>query len=114
MATQTSFKWNQAVLNQVRSAFTQGMVKMGYAIANQARANAPVLSGALRNSIRTTLDGKDDVYVIAGGHAGSYTVPYAKRREYENNAHPSKRMYMHKAFNKIKSGDISQYFRGRI
>lgn len=114
MAIQTSFKWNQPVLNKVQSAFAQGMVRMGYAIANQARGNAPVLTGALRNSIRTTVDGKDNVYVIAGGNAGQYTVPYAKRREYENNAHPSKRMYMHKAFNKIKSGDISQYFRGKI
>lgn len=110
----SEFKWNQTTLNTVRTALTAGMIKMGYDIANKARANAPVLTGALRNSIRTTVDGKDRVYVIAGGHVGSYSVPYARRREYENNAHPSKKMYMHRAFDSVTRGDISKYFRSKI
>lgn len=114
MANDVSFKWNQSVLNAVHTAFTQGMLKMGYDVANKARANAPILSGALRNSIRTTTDGSDRVYVVAGGHFNSFNVPYAKRREYENKAHPSKKMYMHRAFNSVVRGDISKYFRSKI
>lgn len=111
MASSATFKWNKLVLTQVKASFTRGMLRMGYAVARQARANAPVLTGALRNSIRTTVDGKDTVYVTAGGTYGTYKVPYALRREYENNKHPGTKMYMHRAFESVQRGDISQYFR---
>lgn len=111
VASSVRFKWNKPVLDSVKLSFTRGMVRMGYAVARQARANAPVKTGALRNSIRTTVDGNDNVYVVAGGTNGIYRVPYALRREYENNLHPGTKMYMHRAFDTVRRGDISQYFR---
>lgn len=114
MASSATFKWNEPVLKQVKASFTRGMLRMGYAAARQARANAPVLTGALRNSIRTTVDNNDNVYVIAGGTNGIYKVPYALLREYENRKHPETKMYMHRAFESVQRGDISQYFRSNL
>lgn len=114
MSSQIEFKWNQSTLKTVKDSFTKGMLRMGHEVANRARLNAPVKSGALKNSIRTTADSNGTVYVVAGGTYGAFRVPYALRREYENNLHPGTKRYMHRAFESVTRGDISQYFRSKI
>lgn len=109
-----SFKWNTAKLAQVRQKFGQGLLRMGADIASKARGNAPVLTGNLVRSIRidTAETTPERVIVKAGGSMGGFSVPYARRREYENNLHPGTKYYMHRAFDTVVRGNIGQYFKG--
>lgn len=111
MSSATSeFKWNEAKLAQIQKDITTGLVKLGHDTAYQAQKGAPVDTGALVNSIRTT-DIKDNtVYVLAGGTAGGYNVPYARRREYENPKHPNTRFYMKNAL-KWAQDNLNSYFK---
>lgn len=122
MAGQSSFKWHQAQVKAVENWFMGGLIHMGFAIADKARANSPVDIGALKNSIRTTVDGNNKVYVIAGGTVGKdeqgvarvingrFKIPYAKKREYENNKHPNTKFYLHRAFETVTNGDVKRYW----
>lgn len=105
-----TLKWNQATFDRVHRNITQAMLKMGYAIANQAQRNAPVDTGALVNSIRVTTDGADIVYILAGGSVGGRNIPYALRRECENNKNPGKRLYMTRAFEQ-EAKNYTKYFK---
>lgn len=129
-----SFKWNTAKLAQVRQKFGQGLLRMGADIASKARGNAPVLTGNLVRSIRIdTAESSTDIVVVkAGGKVDfpvykyvknkktgkkkkvftGYSIPYARRREYENNLHPGTKYYMHRAFDTVVRGNIGQYFKG--
>lgn len=103
--------WYPQAVEAVRRQFGAGLVKMGYAISNRAKSNAPVLTGALRNSIRVEEEGTNTVVVRAGGHVGVFNIDYAEIREFHNRKHPATRYYMTRAFNETVSGDISRYFR---
>lgn len=108
-----AIKWNQAKLSSLRRNVVTGIIKLGNAIGNQARRNAPVDTGALVNSIRVSTDDNDEVYILAGGAVAGNSIPYAKRREYENNLHPSTKHYMSRAF-ESETKDITKYFKGTI
>lgn len=106
MAQTVKLTWNNGKLNELQRKTNEGLLSMGFDIASRARFNAPVLTGALRNSIRTTVEG-ETVYVLAGGGR----VPYARRREYENRLHPETRHYMERAFDSVLSSDWkTKYF----
>lgn len=109
MSRSYKLTWNNGKLTDVQRKTNQGLLRMGFDIASRARANAPVLTGALRNSIRTTTEG-ETVFVIAG----SARVPYAKRREYENNAHPTTTHYMGRAFTSIMNSNWEKIYFGEI
>lgn len=104
-----SFKFNQSRLKKLRGDVMVGLIDMGNEIANQAKANAPYDSGDLVNSIRST---EEDgvVWVIAGGVFNGVDVPYAKRREYENNKNPHTKHYMENAFRDV-TADYWDYFK---
>lgn len=106
-----SVHWDGVAISNIKRNFMRGMIRMGNDMANRARYNAPYLTGALRNSIRVSEAGASNVIVMAGGEVGRFSVPYARRREFENNAHPSTRYYMTRAFNSVVDGDITQYFK---
>lgn len=108
--TEARMKWYTGEINQIRKNFMRGMVKMGMAMENKAKLNSPILTGALRNSIRVDATDGTAVWVRAGGSVGSFNVPYAKRREYENNKHPSTKYYMTRAYNSVVAGDLTKYF----
>lgn len=112
MSSSASFSWNTARLARVRSQFGKGMLRLGAAVASQARSNAPVKTGNLTRSIRTDATKENLVFVVAGGNAGGFSVPYARRREFENNLHPDTKYYMHRAFDTVvRRGNIAQYFK---
>lgn len=99
MSNSFTFSWNQSTLKKLKTNTMQRLVKLGTQINNKAKSNAPYLSGALVNSIRVDTSEQDTVHVFAGGKApNGAKVPYAKRREYENNLHPGTRYYMRNAF----------------
>ena len=106
-----SFKWNQPAVAQLDRNITKGLLRMGTVIASQARANAPYLTGALKNSIRVTADRADLVYVLAGGSVGGKYIAYAYVREKYNRAHPSTTHYLERAFDNVANGNIAQYFK---
>lgn len=106
-----SFKLNQAKLDKVQSNILAGVKKMGWDIARQAQRNAPVLTGALVNSIRVEDTNKTVVKVIAGGKYGGRNVPYALLRENVNRSHPSTTHYLERAFKSITK-DWQKYFKG--
>lgn len=110
--TSTKFTWNMAKVQDVRRQVASGLLRMGADIASRARSNAPVLTGALRNSIRVTADQNDTVYVLAGGAVAGKNVKYALRREFENKKNPQTKHYMGRAFDSVARSDISEYFKG--
>lgn len=106
-----TFKVKQDVLSRVRENITKGLVKMAYGISNQAKRNAPVDTGALKNSIRVATDGKNTVAVIAGGLVGGKSISYALKREHENKKHPDTKRYMGRAFEQ-ETANYAKYFKG--
>lgn len=112
MSSSYSFKWNTVKIQQIKHNTIMGLIKMGYDINNRAKAKAPVLTGTLVNSIRVDVTERDqgNVYVLAGGTAGVYKAPYARRREFENNKHPNTKHYMRNAFNEATK-NYSKYFK---
>lgn len=108
-----SFKIDQSQLAKIQVNVMSAVEKMGMDIANQAQRNAPVLSGALVNSIRKEDTGPTSVEVIAGGDYGGREVPYALLREHENPAHPGTTHYLERAFDSVTK-DWQKYFRGIV
>ncbi len=119
--TTVKFTWNQQALASLQRNALLGMFRMGYDIGAQARANAPVVSGALRNSIRVEEDG-NTIYIRAGGiiSAGSVSgrrfaryIDYAEKREQGPNRNPATEHYMENARISTMSGDyMKKYFGG--
>lgn len=106
----TDFKWNEGKVELLRREVARGFLRMGADIASRARFNAPYLTGALRNSIRFTADGNDNVFVLAGGVVGGKKIDYARLREFHNKKNPSTTHYMRRAFDEVYQGDIKKYF----
>ena len=109
--SKVELKWNNSELSQINQNTIRGLVRMGFDIATQARHNAPYLTGALRNTIRVQETNSNTVEVIAGGSFGGKSVPYAWRREWENNLHPDRKHYMRRAEETIMTGNyLKKYF----
>lgn len=107
----SNFKWNDAVLNRVRQKTMEALIDLGEDTAHKAQQGAPVLTGALVNSIRISEGGDNTIYVLAGGTASGYNVPYARRREYENPKNPNSRFYMKNAL-QWAYDNREKYFKG--
>ena len=119
MASNTvKFTWNKQSLAQIEKRAMQGIFMMSYDIAAQARRNAPVVTSALRNSIRVEEDGFT-TYIKAGGVVAQSTrgakyVDYAMKREEGPNRNPATEHYMKNAMNAIMAGDYMQKYFGDI
>lgn len=107
----SKFTWNKTKLAQVERNITEAMMSLAQDTAHQAQIGAPVDSGALVNSIRVQQSGDRTVLILAGGTAGGYHVPYARRREFENRKNPGKRYYMKNAFEWAQK-NRDGYFKG--
>lgn len=106
-----SFTWNQGKVQALKSNSIKGLIAMAFDVSSKAKDNAPWLSGDLSRSIRTAEE-NDVVYVLAGGKSQGKTIAYARRREYENNAHPETLYYMHRAFDEVVRGDYRRRYFG--
>ena len=91
-----------------------GLVRLGFDIAAQARRNAPYVTGALRNTIRVQDTSENTVEVIAGGTYGGKKVDYAWIREQGPNRNPATVHYMENAQKSIMVGDYMQKYFGDI
>ncbi len=101
--------WNNGALTELQRRMNGGIMRMAFDIASRARYNAPVKTGALRNSIRVAPE-QGQVFIVAGDSR----VPYAKRREYENNLHPETRFYMHRAYDSVMEDDWQNKYFGNL
>lgn len=105
------FTWNQPRIDQLKQNVNKAMVTAAIDVSNEAKRGAPVDTGTLVNSIRPITDKKDEAYVLAGGKHGSYLVPYARFREYNNRKNPHTKFYMSRAFASLKDNYL-KYFKG--
>lgn len=82
---------------QVETAVLEdALSRMGHRILNLAKMYAPVDSGDLVADGRLDQDGAE-VTISFGG----LSVPYARRRHYENNLHPNTKFYLERAGDQI-------------
>lgn len=93
---------NEAFIQRWRA----GCLNMMADVETKAQFNAPVLTGALRNSarIRVTRDGAEVTF-------GSARVDYALLRHEKNNLHPSTTKYLARAAMDVSRGNLAQYFK---
>ena len=112
VSSKITVRIDQTALGQVKSKVFKCMLPMAYDIASANRRHAPVLTGALVNSIRVEITNPgSEIEVIAGGGR----VPYALRRNFENFAHPWTKHYMENGMADVCSGNwLNTYFKGRI
>lgn len=111
--------WNHRELTRINNNVMRNLFKMAFQIGNQARANAPVVTGALRNSIRIETNG-NEIWIIAGGESANGTMPGTGQRitrfvDYAAKVerHSSSPHYMQRAQEQIMSGDwVAKYFKG--
>ena len=111
IVVQTAIKLDQYKLAQMKPRALEGLFALGYDIAAQARRNAPVVTGALRNSIRLEEDG-ETIYIRAGGTViNNKRIDYAMKREQGPNRNPATEHYMANAQRAIMTGDyLTKYF----
>ena len=83
-----------------------GVLNMMADVQMKAQTNAPILTGALRNSarIRATRDGAEVTF-------GSSRVDYALLRHEHNNLHPSTTKYLARAAEDVAGGNLARYFK---
>lgn len=93
------------VLKVEKARINNALSKMGTAIKNRAEMYAPVLTGALRADGRVVKDSPDSVTVRFGG----FSVPYARRRHYENNLHPETKYYLERAGNQVAKMGVKNF-----
>ena len=100
-----TLKWNEPAINLMNKKAVNGLFRMGYDIANQARRNAPY-----KNSVNS-LD------VIAGGIFGGKAIRYAAIQEFGGKAGRNHSVtiqgkhYMERAKDFIMTGDyLKKYF----
>lgn len=92
------------VEDEEEARIQEALAKVGQAILNRAQMYAPVKTGALRADGRV-LRGQDSVSVIFGG----FSVPYARRRHYENNLHPETLRYLERAGDEVAKQGVNNY-----
>ena len=113
MSNTVQIKWSEPALSSINRKTQEGLFRLGFDIAAQARRNAPYVTGALRATIRVQEISNNELDVRAGGVFGSRSVPYAWIREQGPNRDKSTEHYMENAQKAIMSGDyMKKYFGG--
>lgn len=103
--TTIEFRDNSAkVLQEEEKRINEALSTMGDSILNLAQMYAPVLTGALRADGRVVKE-PNSVTVRFGG----FSVPYARRRHYENNKHPDTKYYLERAGNQVARKGVQFY-----
>lgn len=96
--------YSAKVIKEEEGNINQALAKMGNSIKNYAQLYAPVDTGALRDDARV-INEPYSVTVRFGG----FSVPYARRRHYENNLHPDTKRYLERAGNQVAKLGVQYY-----
>ena len=75
-------------------------MKSALLVQNQAKINAPYLTGSLRRSITTDYSMISSLTTIIWV---PWIIPYGRRREYENNKNPDTKFYLKRWYTDNKS-----------
>lgn len=84
-------------------------LRMATDILRLATQYAPVDQGHLRASGRIEKGQGSGVKVVFGGDGNGFSVPYAKRRHYENKKNPQTLRYLERAGDQVVA-DKDKYF----
>lgn len=97
--------WDMKIAQEMKA----GLLEMATDIRTKAVILAPRETGALANSgvVEPVLEG----YRIK---FGSGSVPYARRRHYENNKNPQTKGYLAKAGDGVARGNKAKYFKVKV
>lgn len=105
--------WNTKNIKKIEKNGSKGLARLGFAIASNARARAPYLTGALSNSIRVQVVDGNSVDVVAGGSFGGKAIRYAWQREQGPNRNPATEHYMERAMNDVMGANpVAKFFGG--
>lgn len=107
-------KWDKPALRAINRKTIEGLFRMGFDIAAQARRNAPYVTGALRATIRVSEVSTNELEVVAGGSFGGRKVDYAWIREQGPNRNSATEHYMENAQKLIMSGNYMQKYFGKV
>lgn len=114
IVVETKLDWNDSAIKKLGDNAILGMFKLGGAMAAQARSNSPIVTEALRTSIRIEAEG-NIVYVRAGGTViRNKKIDYAYKREKGPNRNPATEHYMENAERAVMNGDWQKYFREEL
>lgn len=91
---------------EIKRQLNDGLKAMGTEILNQAVQNAPILTGALRESGTLTTEG-----LTARVRFGNEEVPYARMRHFVNHLHPGTLYYLQRAGDQV-SEHVDEYIKG--
>jgi len=84
-------------------------LEMATDIHRIATTLAPKATRNLVNSGRIERKGSGKYNIVFGGNGGGFSVPYAKRRHYENNKNPQTLRYLERAGDAVKRGSVVKY-----
>lgn len=107
-------KWDNQKISLINDRAVKGLFRLGFDIANQARSNAPYVTGALRSTIRVEETSDNSVEVVAGGSFGGRVVRYAWKREQGPNRNRATEHYMENATRAILNGNYMKKYFGDI
>ena len=108
-------KWDNKALGEMDQRAIEGLFELASDIAKQARRNSPIVTGALRNSIRIEKENDKSLVVIAGGMAvNGRLINYAWKREIGPNRVRSTEHYMENAQKAIMTGNFMTKYFGKV
>lgn len=88
-------------------------LQMATDVDRTAKVIAPKESGNLVNSGRIERKGEGEYEVVFGGQSGGVSVPYAKRRHYENQKNPQTLGYLERAGDGVAK-QKKKYLAGKV
>lgn len=111
MAAKVKFTLNLGTVKATEEQLTTGLIALGEAVATAEAKKAPFDTGHLVLTIRSEQKSATEVEVIAGGNYNGYQVPYAYRRNFENNLHPGTKHFAQNGLREVVNGGIGKYFK---
>lgn len=96
-------------LPSTEASLDKAVLEMATDIDRVAKQLAPKQTGALKKSGRIERVGNAHYIISFGGNS----VPYAKRRHYENNRNPQSLRYLERAGDSISRSGIKKYLRNK-
>lgn len=102
------------VVPDIKRAMDVAVLEMATTIHARSVVLAPRAKGNLVSSGRIKRNDTANYSVIFGGNADGFSVPYAKRRHYENKKNPQTLRYLEKAGDGVKREGVGKYVKGGI
>lgn len=103
--------FRQRWLPNTEESLDKVALEMATDIHTVATFLAPKDTGNLVSSGRVERAAKAVYLIVFGGENGGFSVPYAKRRHYENKKNPGTLLYLERAGEAVQRGSTLKYVR---